>query len=65
MNATTRTPPAPESYATFWEPRAGDGPLAPVAPVPVTEGLGKAKDAYLEFTEITEGVDAAPRSTRS
>jgi hypothetical protein len=65
MSKTTRTPQAPESYGTFWEPLVGDAPSAPVPLVPVAEGPGKAKDAYLEFTEITEGVPAAPRGERS
>ncbi|QJW94845.1 hypothetical protein [Frigoriglobus tundricola] len=61
MNTTTRTPSSPESYATFWEPLVADG--APVAVAQAPEPV-KAQDAYLEFTEITEGVPAAVRVRR-
>lgn len=54
MNATTFTPAAPESYATFWEP-----PAAPARP-PV-----EAKDAYQEFMDVTEDEPTAPRPERA
>lgn len=43
---------APESYATFWEPVTND-PAPPTAPSADTE---EAKDAYLEFVNIAEGI---------
>ncbi len=67
MNTTTRTS-SPESYATFWEPlvvaTGVAGAQAPVAVAQPPETPVKAKDAYLEFTEITEGVPAAVRERR-
>ena len=48
MKPNTREPQAPESYATFWEPLA-----APSAPAP-TAAPDAAKDAYLEFVDVTE-----------
>jgi len=60
MNTDTRAEQAPESYATFWEP------VAPVAqPQPTPPAQGEAKDAYLEFTNVTEGTPAARRGDRS
>lgn len=58
MNTDTRAVPAPESYATFWEPVAGDAPPAPPAlPQPADQ-----KDAYLEFVNVTEDVAGAPHA---
>ncbi len=55
MNAETREQ-APESYATFWEPLAATPtPSAPSASTPATTSTD-AKDAYLEFVNVTEGV---------
>ena len=49
MTPNTREPQAPESYATFWEPLAA----APPAPAPAVTP-DAAKDAYLEFVNVTE-----------
>ncbi|AWM37769.1 hypothetical protein GobsT_42140 [Gemmata obscuriglobus] len=48
MNSATRDVPAPESYATFWEPIPVDTP--PVVHTPARE----PKDAYQDFVNITE-----------
>lgn len=48
MNATTRAVPAPESYATFWEPIPVDVPAAP----PVADR--DPTDAYQDFVNSTE-----------
>jgi hypothetical protein len=63
MNSDTREPQAPESYATFWQPLPADAP-AP-APTPVADTPADAKDAYLEFVNVTEGVGGANRADRS
>lgn len=63
MNTDTREPQSPESYSTFWEPLAAAP--APTAGTPVASSPAETKDAYLEFTEITEGVPAARRIERS
>jgi hypothetical protein len=55
MNNNARAPQAPESYATFWEPVAAD---AAPGPAPAPAAPGEAKDAYLEFTNVTEGIPA-------
>ena len=60
MNTDTRAVQAPESYATFWEPVAGDAPPVPPALTPPAD----AKDAYLEFVNVTEDVAGAPRAER-
>jgi len=57
---TTRAVPAPESYATFWEPTAVDAPPAPPARKPAD-----AKDAYVEFVNLTEAEATAPRVERA
>ena len=62
MNTNTRQAQAPESYATFWEPVAPDVPPAPPVPAPPTTD---AKDAYLEFVNVTEDVPGAPRAEHS
>jgi hypothetical protein len=49
---STNTCAAPESYATFWEPV-----VAP-PPVPVLVPAADAADAYLVFTNATEGTSA-------
>jgi hypothetical protein len=56
MNTAPSAVPAPESYATFWEPVASAAP-APPAHTPPAD----AKDAYLEFVNVTE--DAPLRET--
>jgi hypothetical protein len=53
MNDDNREPQAPESYPTFWEPIVVDPPPPPPAPGP-TKPPGEAKDAYQEFTNVTE-----------
>ena len=58
MNVDARQVQAPESYATFWEPVAIDAPPAPPAHTPSVD----AKDAYLEFVNVTEDVSGAPRA---
>jgi hypothetical protein len=45
---------APESYATFWEPVANH----PAPPPTLSANAGEAKDAYLEFVNIAEGIPA-------
>jgi hypothetical protein len=60
MNTNAREPQSPESYSTFWEPVAAPAP-APAA----TAVAEQPKDAYLEFTEVTEGVPAARRGDRT
>jgi hypothetical protein len=52
MKPVIREQQAPESYATFWEPVAND-PAPPSAPSADTK---EAKDAYLEFVNIAEGI---------
>ena len=56
MNTDTRDSRSPESYSTFWEPVATSPAPAPVE-VPVSTSA-HPQDAYLEFTEVTEGVPA-------
>ena len=63
MNTASRTP-SPESYPTFWEPLVADGALTPVAVAQAPGVPVKDQDAYLEFTEITEGVPALVRERR-
>ena len=58
MNVDTREVQAPESYATFWEPVAIAAPPVPPAHTPPAD----AKDAYLEFVNVTEDVAGAPRA---
>ncbi len=69
MNTNNRGPQSPESYSTFWEPIAAPPAPAPAALAPATVTPATAaeepKDAYLEFTEVTEGVPAARRSDRT
>ncbi|MDY3560439.1 hypothetical protein R5W23_001673 [Gemmata sp. JC673] len=48
MNSTTRDVPAPESYATFWEPIPVDAPVTAHAPA------SEPKDAYQDFVNSTE-----------
>ncbi len=50
MKPDSREGPAPESYATFWEP------VAPEAVPPAPKPPADAKDAYLEFVNVTEDV---------
>jgi hypothetical protein len=57
MNTDTHAPQSPESYSTFWEPIATT-PVAVSAGNPSGNPPTEAKDAYLEFTEITEGIPA-------
>ncbi len=64
MNTNARGPQSPESYSTFWEPLAAPPAPAPAAVTPAT-AAEEPKDAYLEFTEVTEGVPAARRSDRT
>jgi hypothetical protein len=45
----THAPQAPESYATFWEPVAGDQ-----APTAQHVAAAEPKDAYQQFVDITE-----------
>ena len=63
MNTTNRAVPAPESYATFWEPVATDAPIATDAPP--ARKPADAKDAYLEFVDVTEAEATAPRVERA
>ena len=58
MNVDARQAQAPESYATFWEPVAIDAPPAPPAHTPPAD----ARDAYLEFVNVTEDVSGAHRT---
>lgn len=51
MNAPTRDVPAPESYATFWEPIPVDVPAAPPS---------DPKDAYQDFVNSTEDTPVSP-----
>lgn len=53
MNAATRTPPAPESYATFWEPIPLDPPRPPAA--------RDQRDAYQEFVNQAEDTPVSLR----
>jgi hypothetical protein len=55
MNTDARTQQAPESYATFWEPLPAVNP-----PAPSPAASGDAKDAYLEFVNVTEGANGTP-----
>lgn len=52
MNASTRTAPAPESYATFWEPIALDAPPAPAR---------EPGDAYQDFVNQAEDTPVSLR----
>jgi hypothetical protein len=62
MSVATREPQAPESYATFWEPIDIGVPTgAPAPPTAATPDEAEAKDAYLEFVNVAEGVPAPPR----
>lgn len=60
MTTTTREPQATESYATFWQPLA-----APTATPAPTTASAEAKDAYLEFTNVTEGAPGTNRPERT
>ncbi|MBN9120781.1 MAG: hypothetical protein J0I06_16800 [Planctomycetes bacterium] len=63
MNANAREVPAPESYATFWDP----APVAKEGPAPSRTPPADPKaprDAYLEFDNVAEGVTALPRAER-
>ena len=62
MTPNTREPQAPESYATFWEPLAAGTPPAPPAPATDPDA---AKDAYLEFVNVTEDTQIPLRTDRS
>jgi hypothetical protein len=58
MKPNTPEQPAPESYATFWEPIAVEiPPPAPPAPPPAP-----SKDAYLEFVDVTEDTPVPART---
>jgi len=48
MQPDTRDRTAPESYATFWEPRP-----APAAPAP-----DASADAYSQFADVADGAPA-------
>jgi len=67
MKPNSPEPQAPESYATFWEPIAVDVP-APTdhpAPTPCADPCANpAKDAYLEFVNVTEDAPVPPRAER-
>lgn len=58
MNTDNREVRAAESYATFWEP-------APTPPAPPARKPADAKDAYLEFVNVTEAEATAPRVERA
>jgi hypothetical protein len=60
MSVATRKPQAPESYATFWEP-VGTGTPTVEPPADTRSGAAPedAKDAYLEFANVTEGPPVA------
>ena len=60
MNTDTREVRAAESYATFWEPATPD----PAPPAPARKPTD-AKDAYLEFVNVTEAEATAPRVERA
>ena len=57
MNTDTREIRSAESYATFWEP-------APTPPAPARKPAD-ARDAYLEFVNITEAEATALRVERA
>ncbi len=61
MKTDTREPQAPESYATFWEPLPVDATPA-IATAPLAKSA--ARDAYLEFTNVTEDSPAPLRVER-
>jgi hypothetical protein len=63
MNTDARVTQSPESYSTFWEPIATI-PAPTLTAAPASSSPTDAKDAYLEFTEVTEGVPAR-RSERT
>ena len=52
MKPVIREHQAPESYATFWEPVANE----PARPTTPSTDSPEAKDAYLEFVDIVEGI---------
>jgi hypothetical protein len=64
MKTDSHQQPALESYATFWEPIATESLTA----APPTNGpanaSAEAKDAYLEFVNITEGVHGTQPGTK-
>jgi hypothetical protein len=62
MKPNTPEQPAPESYATFWEPLAVAP--APVERTPPVPNPAPAKDAYLEFVNVTEDAPAPARTER-
>jgi hypothetical protein len=50
MQPDTRDRAAPESYATFWEPRPAPQPAPAPEPNP---------DAYSQFADVADGAPAA------
>ena len=64
MKTDSHQQPALESYATFWEPTATES-LTSAAPANGTStDSAEAKDAYLEFVNITEGVHGTQHGTK-
>jgi hypothetical protein len=61
MSVATREPQAPESYATFWEPVGTGTPAGPSPDGRAVAAPEEAKDAYLEFANVTEGPSVVAR----
>jgi len=63
MKTATRNPQSPESYGTFWEPLPIE--VTPPTPVATAADSAEAKDAYLEFVNVTEDSPASLRADRN
>lgn len=64
MKADFREPQAPESYATFWEPLAGEPATIPPT-FDTSTNSREAEDAYSEFVNVTEETPSSLRIERN